>query len=128
MLKRIILVMGLGATAFLFFFINGTRPASVGPLGILVVFLCFYLVLFSALSFLIWATHKLSVKIISPLTVRSPPQPLSFERSYYFSSIIALGPVMLVAMQSVGRVGPYDVGLIVLFMIIGCVYIAKRTT
>jgi hypothetical protein len=127
MLKKIIGVVGVLACIVLFLFINGTKPATVGPLGILVVFLCLYLILFTGLTFFIWGSYKLIVKVLSPLTIRRPMEPLSFQRSYYFSSILALGPVMLIGMQSVGKIGIYEVGLVLLFMVIGCVYIAKRT-
>jgi len=30
-------------------------------------------------------------------------------------------------MQSVGGIGVYEAGLVVLFILIGCIYIAKRT-
>jgi len=35
---------------------------------------------------------------------------------------------MLIGMQSVGGIGVYELGLVVLFVAIGCVYIAKRST
>ncbi|MDB5165118.1 MAG: rane protein of unknown function [Candidatus Saccharibacteria bacterium] len=54
-------------------------------------------------------------------------QPMPLSRAYYFSSVVSLSPVMLVGMQSVGGIGVYECGLVALFTIIGCVYIAKRT-
>ena len=53
-------------------------------------------------------------------------QPLSFRRSYYFSTVLAAAPVMLIGLQSVGSVGIYEFILVMLFVVIGCVYIAKR--
>lgn len=91
------------------------------------VFLCLYVMLFSALTFLIWGVQRIVVKLLSPFTVRRPMQPLSLSRAYYFSSVLSLGPVMLVGMQSVGGVGVYESGLVILFTLIGCIYIAKRT-
>lgn len=52
---------------------------------------------------------------------------MTLGRSYYFASVIALAPVMVVGMQSVGEVGLYELLLVILFVGIACVYIAKRT-
>lgn len=121
-------MVGIIAASVLLFFVSTTTPSQAGPLGILVVFLCLYGVLFSGTTFLIWGVQRVVVKLLSPFTVRRPMRPLSLSRAYYFASIISLAPVMLVGMQSVGGIGVYEVGLVALFTIIGCVYIAKRTT
>jgi hypothetical protein len=71
---------------------------------------------------------KLISKISVYFTVKKPVQPLSLRRSYYFSSVISLAPVMLIGMQSVGEVEVYDVLLVTLFIVIACVYILKRTS
>jgi hypothetical protein len=128
MLAQLIGTGGIAAGIVLLFFTTVTTPTEAGPLGILVVFLCLYIGLFSALSFLIVGLQRVIVKLSSPFTARKPLQPMSFSRSYYFSSVISLGPVMLIGMQSVGGVGVYELGLVVLFVAIGCVYIAKRST
>lgn len=127
MLARVISTVGIIAAGVLLFFVSTTTPSQAGPLGILVVFLCLYGVLFSGATFLIWGVQRVVVKLLSPFTVRRPMQPLSLSRAYYFASIISLAPVMLIGMQSVGGIGVYEVGLVALFTIIGCVYIAKRT-
>ncbi len=127
MLARVISTGGIIAAALLLFFVTTTTPSRAGPLGILVVFLCLYVMLFSALTFLIWGIQRIIVKLLSPFTIRRPMQPIRLSRAYYFSSVVSLGPVMLIGMQSVGGVGIYECGLVALFTIIGCVYIAKRT-
>ena len=127
MLARIISTGGIVAAGVLLFFVTTTTPVQAGPLGILVVFLCLYTLLFSLLTFLIWGVQRIIVKILSPFTVRRPMQQMSLTRAYYFSSVLALAPVMLIGMQSVGSVGLYEVSLVVLFTAIGCIYIAKRT-
>jgi len=128
MLARLIGAGGIAAAIVLLFFVTITTPTEAGPLGILVVFLCLYVVIFSALSFLILASQRIIVKLSSPFTARKPLQPISFSRSYYLSSVISLAPVMLIGMQSVGGIGVYELGLVMLFVTIGCVYIVKRST
>jgi hypothetical protein len=53
-------------------------------------------------------------------------QAMSFRRAYYFSTVLAAAPVMLVGLQSVGAIGIYEFILVVVFEVIGCVYITKR--
>lgn len=104
-----------------------TTPATIGPLGILIVFILMYVSVLCALTFLLYAGSGVMAKLSSSVTLKRPLQQLSLGKSYYFSSVIALAPVMLVGMQSVGEVGFYEVVLIILFIAISCVYIAKRT-
>lgn len=128
MLARFISSMSIVAAIVLLFFVSTTTPATAGPLGILIVFICLYGVVFGSLTFFLWGIHRIIVKLLGPFTVRRPMQPLSLQRSYYYSSVIALAPVMLIGMQSVGALTIYEVGLVTIFAIIGCVYIAKRTS
>jgi len=60
------------------------------------------------------------------LIARKPFEVLTLKRSYYFSTIIAAAPIMLIGLQSVGSVNIYEVLLVVIFVFIGCLYISKR--
>ena len=128
MLARFISIMSITAAIVLLFFVSVTTPATAGPLGILIVFICLYVVVFGSLTFFLWGVHRTIVKLLKPFTVRRPVQSLTLQRSYYYSSVLALAPVMLIGMQSVGPLTIYEVGLVTFFAVIGCVYIAKRTT
>jgi hypothetical protein len=127
MLGRILTISFILATMLLVILLQTTTPATIGPLGILFVFILMYVSALCALTFLLFIVSKVVARLSSSLTVRRPIQRLSLIKSYYFSSVIALAPVMFIGMQSVGEVGFYDVLLIVVFVIISCVYIAKRT-
>ena len=127
MLGRVIAVSSIGAAIVLAILLQMTKPATVGPLGILVVFILMYVSVLGALTFLMFGISRLIVRLSTSVTIRRPLQPLTLKRAYYFSSVIALAPVMIIGMQSVGEVGFYDLLLVVIFVSIGCVYIAKRT-
>lgn len=127
MMVRIIGIAGLGAALLVLLLINGTTPSTVGPLGILAVFLCMYVILVSTLTLILWQGSYILQRVAKGLTVRRPLRVLTLRRAYYFSSVIGLAPVILIAMQSVGRVGFYEVGLVSIFVLIGCVYVAKRS-
>jgi len=60
------------------------------------------------------------------MSVRKPLKPMQFRRAYYFSTVLAAAPVMLVGLQSVQSVGIYEVLLVVLFEVVACVYISRR--
>lgn len=127
MLAKFISSITVVAAIVLLFFVTTTTPVTAGPLGILAVFICLYVVVLGALTFLFWGLHRIIVRLLRPFTARRPMQAMSLHRAYYFSSVLALAPVMLIGMQSVGTVSVYEVGLVGLFAIIGCIYIAKRT-
>ena len=114
------------AFAALFVLLNVSNPSEIGPLGILAVFFCLYLVLCGVMLFVLWGGHRVMARLLKPLLVRRPIVPMSAHKAYYFASVLALGPIMLLGMQSVGGVDPTGAGLVGLFMLIGCVYIAKR--
>lgn len=128
MLKRIIgsgtIITVILLTAMLYM----TTPAEAGPLGILFVFILMYLSALGMLTFLLFGVSRAIARVSRSFTVRHPPRVMSFQRSYYFASVLALVPVMFIGIQSVGKVGLYEVILMLLFTTIGCVYIAKRTT
>lgn len=66
------------------------------------------------------------VYALAGFSLRRPMRPMPFRRAYYFSTILAAAPVMLIGLQSVGAIGIYEFILVIIFEVIGCVYIAKR--
>lgn len=128
MLSRVVVISVAVAIAILAIILHTTQPSTVGPLGILVVFILMYVSVLGVLTFLLYTISRIISKVSASFTVKKPIRPLSLGRSYYFSSVIALAPVMLIGMQSVAEVEIYDVLLIVIFVVIACVYISKRTS
>jgi hypothetical protein len=127
MMVRIIAIAGLLAAAVLILVINTTSPTTVGPLGILTVFFCIYVVAVACLTLGFFFGSRFLARLLKSVVVRRPLQPMKLSRAYYFSSIIALAPVMLIGMQSVGSAGLSDIILVLLFVVIGVMYTAKRT-
>lgn len=127
MLGRIISVSVVLAVVVLLAILQTTTPSTAGPIGILFVFIFIYMLVLGVLTFLLFWGSKLISKLLQLATQKAPRRPLSLIRSYYFSSILALAPVIFMGMQSVGEVGFYDVILVLLFVGVGCFYVAKRT-
>lgn len=128
MLGRVVAISSVVAFLLLVIVLQATKPVTIGPLGILMVFILMYMSVLGALTFLLYGLSRITARISASVTVKRPIQPVSFGRAYYYSSVIALAPVMFVGMQSVGEVGVYDVLLVGIFVVIACVYIAKRSS
>ncbi|MDX2776276.1 hypothetical protein PV379_02785 [Streptomyces caniscabiei] len=124
---KIIAFSSVFAIVCLVFLLQTTTPATIGPLGILLVFVLMYIAALGVLTFLIIGVQRLVLKSMSMIDSRRSFAPMNTMRAYYFASVMALAPVMIIGMQSVGEVGVYELSLVVIFLVIACVYIAKRT-
>lgn len=127
LLGRIIAMGVLISIVGLVFSLFITRPSDVGAFGILLVFVFMYISILGMLTLLIFCIGKMVVKISTMFVVVGRPiTPMTLRRSYYYSSVVALAPVMLIGMQSVGEVGFYDLVLIFIFVVVACIYVSKR--
>jgi hypothetical protein len=126
MLQRVIAIITIVSLGLLALMLTTTTPASAGPFGLLLIFITAYLTFLGLISFFLYGFSRVITYASSGFALRRPVTPMSFRRAYYFSTILAAAPVMLVGLQSVGAVGIYGFLLVVLFEVIGCLYIAKR--
>lgn len=108
--------------------INTTTPASAGPLGILGIFLFAYLLSLGVVTYFIYGISRVVAHLSAAFTVRRPIGAFSLRQSYYYGTVIAAAPIMLIGLQSVGAIGVYEVLLVALFVGIGCLYITKRVS
>lgn len=127
MLEKVIAGSMVAAIVALWVLLVRTSPASTGPLGILAVFVLMYVSALGVLTFLLFGTSTAIARLAGAVEGKAKQEPLSLRKAYYYASVVALAPVMLVAMQSVHEVGFYQLLLVLLFVIIGWVYITKRT-
>lgn len=127
MLGRLIGVSTIFAVVALWVMLQITAPSTAGPLGVLLIFIFLYVLVLGLLTFLLFGISRVFIKLLLLISPRRPRQSLTLMRSYYFSSVVALAPIILIGMQSVGGVSGYDVVLVLLFIIIACFYISKRT-
>ncbi len=123
--KRKILLAILYASPILWFLaviwtINTTSPLAIGPAGILAVFILFYGLASSTLFVLGSVANKLS-------TVIGRRQILSTRRMYYMTSILAFGPVFMIALNTLGQLGAIEVTLVIMLIALGMFYTLRRT-
>lgn len=127
MLERIVPTVTLASAALLVVLLLTTSPSSTGPLGILGFFVFMYLTALGVLAFLFRGVSVVGSKLGAK---RHPGslgvKELPFRVAYYYASVIALVPVMFIAIQSVGEVGPYQVLLVVFFIVIAWIYVQNR--
>jgi len=128
MLKIIISVTTLLSMAFLAISLNVTTPVTAGPFGILVIFIFAYLSSLGVVTYFIYFVNRVIARVSIMLVTQKPYPSLTFKRSYYFSTIIAAAPIMMIGLQSVGATGLYESMLVLIFVLIGCLYISKRVS
>ena len=126
MLQRVIAIITVVSLCLLTLTLVTTTPASAGPLGLLLIFITAYLTCLGLISFFLYGISRIIVYVSAGFMMRRPLQLLSFRRAYYYSTVFAAAPVMLIGLQSVGVIGIYEFILVVIFEVIATVYITKR--
>jgi len=100
--------------------LNMTNPLQSGPLVILVVFVLLYTLIMSALSA---GLHLVGAVI----RMVKPGQLFSLRRGYYVISIVALAPILFVALNTLGQLDAFEIILILLLVGLGCFYVLRRS-
>ncbi len=126
MLPRIIATLSLASLCVLSAMLTFTTPASAGPFGLLVIFICAYLTFIGLISFFLFGMSKLIVSLTSGMAVRKPMTAMTFRRAYYFSTVLAAAPVMIIGLQSVRAINIYELLLVVAFEVVACLYVSRR--
>lgn len=103
-----------------------TTPATIHPIGLLVFFLCVYVLIFSLLGVLI---RSMSIGYAALAgQIRSTKQaPLTLRQSYSYASAAAFAPVILLAMRTVGDIQLTDIVFVIIFVSVAIFYVAKRS-
>ena len=127
MLTRILVLIGLAAAGLLLFIITTVAPSAAGASGILAVFILSYIVLLCLFTFLIWIFVRVVEKIGRGLHIFRKVHTVSLGKAYYYSSVVSLGIIIATSLRSVGGVGIRELSLVVLFVLLGCIYVARRT-
>lgn len=128
MFAKILITAGVIATVALGYILVTVSPVEAGATGVLAVFLLSYIVSVVVLTFLFYLVQKITIKLLYSDRAGSVAGRVSLRKAYYFGSILALGPVILVSLRSVGKAGVSELVLVALLMIIGCLYVSRQTS
>ena len=126
MLNKLVIATTVISLCLLILLLNVTAPTTIGPFGILAVFIFGYLSSLGVMTYFLYACSRIFSHLMSAFTVRKPMQPLSLRRAYYYSTVLAAVPILILGLQSVGPLSPYEVILVAVFASIWCLYITKR--
>lgn len=99
--------------------LNLTSPLKIGPLGILVTFGLMYALVALICSVLVF----LCLKVVRRFYANKR---FSDRKYYAVSGTIALAPILLLALNTIGQAGVKDFLLVMSFVGVICFYILKR--
>jgi hypothetical protein len=127
-LKLLIYTSWLWLFLILLSVMNSVDPVSAGPGGILLIFVLIYLVIASFLfTILHWGVRFVSAQIVKRnKRVTARAYKVGVRKAYYVASVVAFGPVLLLALNSVRQLKLTDIMLVGLFLILAIFYISKR--
>lgn len=112
------------ATLWWLIMINMTTPDEIGPFGVLLFFASVYVSLLGLVYAVLVATHRLMRAVAAPWSRKVVMRSI---KRYYFASVIALAPVIMLGAQSISSDQLWSVGgLVILFEIIALIYIQRR--
>ncbi len=126
--KISLLLLPLLVAGVLFALLSMTDPATVGPGGLLGVFVLIYGLFLSLLFVILHFGIGLMSQIVAKRNNQSAQQAFSIgaRKAYYIASVISFAPVIFLAMQSFAQLRWTDIALVAIFMIIAIFYIIKR--
>lgn len=128
MLKIIITTISTVSLCLLLFVLNYTTPVANGPFGILAVFIFLYLFFVGFLAHVIFFISYIYNLLSVIFIYRKPVERFSFKRASFYSGVIAFAPIIVIALKSVGSIGFYELLLTIIFVLIGCLYVTKKTS
>lgn len=105
--------------------LHTTNPTGVGPVGVLALFLCVYIVATAMFYGGILGLKAILLRFHRGVK-RVNLEEISHVKIYYYASVAGLVPVILLGAQSIGGVSAWDVVLLFLFVGLSWFYVYKR--
>jgi nitrogen fixation/metabolism regulation signal transduction histidine kinase len=128
MFAKILIGIGITAAVALSYMLVSTPPVEAGASGVLIVFLLSYILSVVVLAFLIFLSHRFVLRLLYSDRTGKAGQQFGLRKSYYYASILALGPVILISLRSVGQDGIVQLALVLILLAAGCLYISRQTS
>ena len=126
MLSRILFFIWLLSLFILIYILGFTKPTQIGAVGVLIVFLLFYVVSTITATYFVYIANRIVLQLFFADVVNIKSKSMSLKKAYYFGSVFALGPVMMISLQSVGGVGLWSFVLVCFLLILGSLYVSRQ--
>ena len=104
-----------------------TNPQQIGPVGVFSVFILGYLSLVGVIAFLIYFLNRLIKRLQARRGLKKVVGEITLVRAYTYALLLATLPMMLLSLNAAGRISVYEIGLLILFSVIGVFYVHKQT-
>lgn len=124
-MKRALAIITIIAMALDLAILFLTNPHQSGLIGILTFFGALYVALLGVIAFLLFGTSMLMAKYFPKFWIQRPFARMSLLHSYYYASVLALAPVLLIGIGSVAKVGIREIILIVIFIAAATIYVRR---
>lgn len=128
MISKIILAVSVLSGVGILWILNFTTPSSIGPIGVLGLFVATFLLFAGIISAFLYGTNRLFEMVFS--IFRKDDLFISKNRElkffYKYALALAMAPLVLIAQQSIRGIGIFEIILVVILEIIACLYISKR--
>lgn len=129
MISKIIFSLSGLSGVGIFFMLTQTSPNKVGPIGILMLFVMIYLVFLGLINMFLYGTYRVFSIGYSYFRKGQPALNKQDKTASFFlrySAALAFAPISLIAKQSTGGVGVFEIILLTVVEIIALIYISKR--
>lgn len=122
MYKRLIAFLMFLSLVVLLAITQTTAPSKVGPAIVVAVFVLIYIFLTCTLTLLLLFINKVVSKYNSESSKRSADDMYTLM----YGAVLALGPTVIVAMQSIGQIQAGTYVLITLFVLLALLYVRHQ--
>lgn len=125
--RKIILPSTLVATLVLLLLMNFTTPNEIGPLGVLVFFTMFYIVMFGVMDVIVLVVRRFLLKKREKLAKRKDGKIARERREYFLAAVLAFFPVLILVFRSAGMNVLEMIAIVLAVEIFGGILVWKRT-
>ena len=127
MISKIIFSLSGLSGVGIFLMLTQISPNKVGPVGILALFAMIYLVFLGIIAIFLYSSHRV-FSLAYSLVRKGQPSLKKQEKNLAFflkySAALAFAPI--IAKQSTGGVGVFEILLLIIIEAIAIIYISKR--
>lgn len=126
--RNLIYILPILSVVFLLLILNSTNPLDGGPVVILIIFILLYIICAGMFFILLNSGVRIASRLWARRkSINAREWRIGVRRAYYIASVLAFGPVLLLAMQSVGQLQFRDVLLVIVLLILAIFYVIKRS-